>query len=915
MNTMLATDQGVTELSDNLQEEPSVDESLRQDCSLNPTREFLLRHIQFDKIIVKGRGGVLTDDQGNQYLDFISQYGALPFGQSARFLEDRCQRFFTDEEPTFVQPLRAPEPIRLSQRLLALSPFPDGYCTFCNSGAESVEAAIKLARSKTGRQTIVSSHKGFHGKTLGAASATSNPNYSQPFLVDTQYFIHTNLADLATLEHMLSRGTIAAVLVELVQGEGGMGGFDQEVMTAIAKLCQRHGTLLIIDEVQTGVGRLGSVLGISEYPDVKPDIICLAKALGGGLVPLGAMLCSRSAWTESFGLYHSSTFANNNFTCAIGNAVLDRLLDPDAGILANVRTQSFYLKQELERIVEAYPAAYRAVNGRGLMLGVELAPWPQVHSYFLAHASFHGLAAPLVCGYLLNRHGILTAPVFNHTSVVRIEPNLTVQREDIDRLILALDDIGQLITERRFSSLLSYIAGLDVEESRQSEVQLSADPVLPLPHPSGRKLGSFAFLIHPTMDEDLMRIMPESVYKLAPESRSKWREWMDSWFSQRYEPAPVLHVPAVVNKNGDYVEGWLVSCPLTPEQMMRLKKNKRDELLTQYFEICEALEVDRIGLGAFTSIISRGGSRLPARSTAVTTGNSYTGMISTEGLIKAVTARFGHTASLTLSVIGAAGAVGRIAAIEASRSFSAMILFGNPANPSALNGLEEVRAEIIWRAFYDAKADIPNALYHQLRQLTGNQLSVTDPTLSQCMAEAEESNFALLVNQIEERFPGILDQCIRLSIDISRDLPHSQAVISATSNGHSFVESSWLAPGAVICDAARPPDFVASLATERPDVFAFEGGLVKLPHPIQFGKSNILGFSPEVNLACLSETIILTMAQRDGDYSIGKSLCIEQAREMYAIAQQFGFGLPDNLLDAQLVSVQDCDAAASLQAG
>src|SRR5690606_11236676 len=170
----------------------------------------------------------------------------------SRFLEDRCQRFFTDEEPTFVQPLRAPESIRLSQRLLVLSPFPDGYCTFCNSGAESVEAAIKLARSKTGRQTIVSSHKGFHGKTLGAAFATANSNYSLHFSVDMQYLMQINLAVLATLEHMLSRRTIAAVLVELVQGEGDIGGFALEVMTAIAKLCQLHVTQMIINEVQTG---------------------------------------------------------------------------------------------------------------------------------------------------------------------------------------------------------------------------------------------------------------------------------------------------------------------------------------------------------------------------------------------------------------------------------------------------------------------------------------------------------------------------------------------------------------------------------------------------------------------------------------------------------------------------------------
>ena len=553
------------------------------------------------------------------------------------------------------------------------------------------------------------------------------------------------------------------------------------------------------------------------------------------------------------------------------------------------------MKESLQKLVALYPTAYKALHGDGLMLGLELSHWPQEHSYFVAHASFHGLSVPLVCGYLLNKCGILTAPVFNHNSVIRIEPNLTVTLTQIDELVDSLIEVGELLTHRKFSSLFSYIINREVNEVNYSETFLSKDPVMPLPVKRGKNLGSFAFLIHPTMDDDLMRIMPESINTLSKEHLALWNNWMQSWFSQRYEPAPVIYAPAVINKQGDYVEGWLISCPLTPDKMMRLKKDKRERLMQQFFEIAENLGVDRVGLGAFTSIITRGGTRLPQRNVDVTTGNGYTGMISAIGLVKAIEARKGSCATSRLAVIGASGAVGRIAAIEASRSFSDITLFGNPSNLSAISGLSDVRAEIVWRALKDLTEGDDNMLAEKLLMLTNNNINVLSDEVQLLLSEANAKNFIDLCSLLEGQYKNIINDCIDISVSIDDDLPKCNAIISATSNGHAFIDSNLLAQNCIVCDAARPADFSTLITQTRPDIYSFEGGIVKLPTPIAFGKSNILGFKPEVNLACLSETIILTMANIKGDFSIGKELEIEQARKVYEFAEKFGFTLPDEV--------------------
>ena len=189
---------------------------------LNPDRHFLLQHIHFDKSISRAEGHYLYDTEGEAYLDFLAQYGAVPFGHNPPLVWETLHRLRSNREPSLVQPLLSPAAEELSDRLSAIAPCRNGYVTFTNSGAETVEAAIKLARAKTSNPYIVSASGGFHGKTLGAVSATWNPKYRDPFLADTCHFDFVPYGNIEALDARLAKGDVAAFLVEPVQGEAGI---------------------------------------------------------------------------------------------------------------------------------------------------------------------------------------------------------------------------------------------------------------------------------------------------------------------------------------------------------------------------------------------------------------------------------------------------------------------------------------------------------------------------------------------------------------------------------------------------------------------------------------------------------------------------------------------------------------------
>jgi acetylornithine/succinyldiaminopimelate/putrescine aminotransferase/predicted amino acid dehydrogenase len=860
--------------------------------ALNPERHFLLGHLRFNKTITTASGHYYYDAAGTGYLDFLAQYGAIPFGHNPPDLLGVLDDHRRNLEPGLVQPLSSPAAERLASKLIELAPGRMRYVTFVNSGAEAVEASIKLARARTRRQAIVSTIRGYHGKTLGALSATDNPAYRDPFLLDTTCFERVPFDDLDALERRLSAGDVAAFIVEPVQGEGGMRVPSPGYLIGAAAICRNYHTLFILDEVQTGLGRTGHLFAADDEPGLDPDMILLSKALGGGLVPLGAVLCTENSWCESFGFYHSSTFANGNFACSIGCKVVDMLLADGRAVVRNAREMGEYLEAGLDELVARYPCAFSRRMGRGLMQGIVLMPWRGEQGYFLSYASQQGHSVALLAGYLLNEHQIVTAPVFSQSATLRIEPSLTIGRAEVDRLLQALDRAGQLITAEDFAELLAFMPRANPSEPaskpaapiRVRDVAADYRATWEAPQETEKRRGGFAFMIHPTSNEGLFDTLPKEFAKLDVSDRSSWQAWLESWFSRMYEPAPVYHLPALRSHAGGYAEGWLIAAPLTPARMMRLRRHEKAALLAGYLDAAEKLGVNITGMGAYTSIIARAGDDLPETGLNITTGNSLTAVASVESLRAVVAARGLDMAVQTVAVIGAAGSVGRVAALHASRFAGRMLLFGNPKNPHSLDNLASVAGEIYRTAAQVALLQADPGL----PELMLNSIGIFE--LTHLLNSVPKSDHLMFRWAVEERFAraGIATP-IRISNSLEEDLGRADAVISASAAGKSFIDPALFARESTICDVARPLDVLGSVQAARPDIVVYEGGVMKLPENIAFGAQNVLGYPRGYNLACLSETMVLAMEGATRSYSMGQRIDYTEALSIYDKSLKHGF--------------------------
>ena len=876
---------------------------------LNPDRDYLLRHIRFDKTMVRGEGVYLYDEDGNQYLDFLAQYGAVPFGHNpVQSWDALCSG---RGQPSMVQPFYTPAARQLARELVELEPaFNLRHAVFTNSGAEAVEAALKLARSVTGRAKVISLHLGFHGKTAGALAITGNPVYSEPFLIDTRCSIKVEPESIEQLEAAFAAHPVAAMILETVLGEGGMQPLSHAYIQHAAALCRNHGALLIVDEIQTGLGRLGEFFSIKRVAGVRPDIICLSKALSGGLMPIGAVLCTKQAWSEAFGYYHSSTFANNQLACRVALSTLDQLRADNGALMQHVDAMGQLLGAGLDALVAAYPDVFCQHQGTGLMHSLRIKPFTGAESYFLAHASVQGYIVPLVCGYLVNVARIVVAPLFNRPDLLRIEPPLIIEPQHIERLLAALDECALMIRCKQFSALLSYLVGRRPDELRYSGKAPAEIALVPAAAPGidvlPERLGSFAFLIHPTSSDDLLNIMPRSIIDLEPLHKAEFQEWMSSWFTRRYEPAPVFHAARIESKLGGYVEGWLIACPLPPERMMRLPKSQRMRLLDQYIEAAKSVGADIVGLGAFTSIISRGGMDIADAGIPITTGNSFTAIASAESLHKALLVTGRHAADTRVAVIGASGSVGRLAAIHLATHYCSLILIGNLANARALDQLDEIAGEIYIQALQQMQRGADSGLAQFLRSHLTEPLTVL-ARCNQIIQHGSAPDYRLVRRVVESGLP--VPAPIETSIDIEQVIRNAHGVLSATSVGHSFIEPAWLRQAAVVCDAARPPDLKASVREERPDVLVFEGGVVRFVEPYKFGRANILGFDPSLNLACLSETIALAMSGARRSCSLGNRIAYDQALRIYRLALSHGFSDCIATVEGEL-DLQMCAASA-----
>lgn len=449
---------------------------------MNPVLAELLEEADLLRTYVRGEGCRLWDANGCEYLDFIAGYGSVNWGHNAPSISAAMQTALQSQVAGFIPSAVNPYAAELAEQLAMLAPEGLDLVTFVNSGAEAVEAALKLARAANQRPRFLSWSRGYHGKSFGALSVTGHEPYRQPFQPLLPGCLPLPHNDLERLEHELRQRDVAAFIIEPIAAEGGMVPLEEGVLTEIRRLCTATGTLLIADEVQTGLCRTGTCFAV-EAEDVAPDVLCLAKSLGGGHLPLGAMLCRREHWQTAYGtldgcLRHTSTFAGGSLACAAGLAAVQMARDP--ALLQNVLERSAQLQAGIQPLLQRSPLI-KELRGRGLLLGLEFAPLPDVIAdHWISEAGIqpclipdyrqrvHDLPAFYVMQSLLRKHNIVTQICRSQPNVLRIEPPLVVSATEVDQFLAALDQVcGELeITNRLFSDCVTKSVRGELHELR-----------------------------------------------------------------------------------------------------------------------------------------------------------------------------------------------------------------------------------------------------------------------------------------------------------------------------------------------------------------------------------------------------------------------------------------------------------------
>lgn len=387
---------------------------------INPGLARLLRFMGLSAVEQEAEGTVVTDSEGNRLIDCVGGYGTFVFGHKhPRIVQAVAEQL--SKMPLSSKVMLSEPMADLAEKLARITPGDLTYTFVCNSGTEAVEGAIKLARIATGKTKIISMINSFHGKTLGSLSASGKDLYRDPFEPLLEGFVHVPFGDAEKLAGVMDDQT-AAVLVEPIQGEAGIIVPPPGYLREIRKLCDRHGALLIADEVQTGMGRTGRVFACEEE-EVVPDILCLAKALGGGVMPIGAFVARPSLYAPYMQapLLHTSTFGGNPLACAAANAAIDVLLEER--LYEEAKHKGDYLMAKLRMLADRYPGTVQEMRGRGLMIGIEF-----------ANEEIGGV----VMSELIHQ-GVLTAFALNNLRVTRMEPPLTISKQEIDQVADAFD--------------------------------------------------------------------------------------------------------------------------------------------------------------------------------------------------------------------------------------------------------------------------------------------------------------------------------------------------------------------------------------------------------------------------------------------------------------------------------------------
>lgn len=383
---------------------------------INPAQAKLFRFMGLASVEGHAEGWTITDSEGREFIDCLGGYGMFALGHRhpkvVEAVEKALHTMPMCGKVLFNRPMAD-----LAEALAEITPGDLQYSFFVNSGTETVEGCLKVARLATKRKKFVAANNAFHGKTMGSLTATGRDLYREPFKPLLDGFTHVPFGNIAAMESAVDEET-AAVILEPIQGEGGIIIPPAGYLRQVKELCEAKGALFIADEVQTGIGRTGAWFGVN-HEDVKADLMACAKALGGGVMPIGAIIGTPRAWQGLIEapFLHTSTFGGNQLACAAGVAAISVIKEEN--LLERGAETGAYLKAGLESIAAEFPSVISEVRGRGMMIGIELTK--------------EGAGGMLMS--LMIDKSIIVAYTLNNPKVIRMEPPLIMPKEVVDYVL------------------------------------------------------------------------------------------------------------------------------------------------------------------------------------------------------------------------------------------------------------------------------------------------------------------------------------------------------------------------------------------------------------------------------------------------------------------------------------------------
>ena len=602
-----------------------------------------------------------------------------------------------------------------------------------------------------------------------------------------------------------------------------------------------------------------------EAEGITPDIITIAKALGGGIIPIGACLCTEEVYTDDFANKHSSTFGGNTLACRVGLKALQLLTRDQGRLIKEVAVKGDYLLKRLTEIQKQYGSVISAVRGRGLMLGLELGvTQDNLPGTLLGVMAEQEFLSPVVSSYLLNVEKIRVAPTLNGANVIRLEPPLIISEADCERAMDAVERMASRLATGNTALFLSHLVGQSKTKPQniQSKIVIK-EPVRPSGLPEE---GRFAFLVHPLYLKNYLEFDQNLQAFSEPELQNLVNRWNDL-----VEPFVVAKTK-ITSKTGATAYGEFICVCRTSEELMNLPKEQVRAQLESAVKLAKKRGAGIVGLGAYTSVVTKGGRELRNLGVALTTGNSYTVSAAVDATLEAARRLNIPIERTNAAVVGATGSIGRNTAIFLAEKVNSLILIGNPLNQEhSRRRLMKLVAEIYQHLNQD---EIPDggAIYQFVKE---------HPQMPSPDAPFEE--YQSFAEMVQGQSPVIY------TVEIERYLPQADVVVTATSQVSSLITPAMLKFGSVVCDVSRPPDVSLEVKEARPDVLVIDGGVMAVPGCPDLGWD--FGFERGQAYACMSETMMLGLEHHYEHFGLGVDINAATIAYTRKLAEKHGFNL------------------------